>query len=244
MPFLTYKQEMELSDETYKTMFIQHYSTDPVFTCGKVMRHVVSMAIVNNVVTVTLQKKVDLLVLKKALSFMGAEYSPTKKFPSLGLHFAHDSVGQRTAINVFSTGKIVCSGCPTKYGALQSIMKIADMIEEIIPGVTPVDIVVRNIVGCVRLDVGIDLCALQCHIKNKLGTDTMFKAPTYESEDFPGLQWMDGQKRMYLLFTSGAMVITNGRTAADIISGAAYMHGLLYDCWKDNPTTIHELQEK
>ena len=244
MPFMSYAEEVQVSDEIYQTMYMQHYGMVPVFVNGKPMRHVLSLGIVNNVVTATLKKSINLQVLKEKLSYMGAEYSSLKKFPSLGLHFAFDGVSQRAAVNVFSTGKIVCPGCPTKAGGEQAIRKTVGLIEAYIPGVSPAKVVVRNIVGCVRLDVGINLDILEQYIKNRIGGDTKFRRPKYESEDFPGLQWLDSCNRMFLVFTSGAIVITNGREANDIIKGATYMHSILYDCWKDYRLTFRELKEK
>jgi TATA-box binding protein (TBP) (component of TFIID and TFIIIB) len=244
MVFMTYIDEHTLTDEQYEYTFVKQYGIDPVRVGGKTLRHVTDLSIVNNVVTATLKRPVDLQILKETFAHMGAEYSSKKKFPSLGLHFACDGHGQRAAINVFSTGKIVCPGCPTIHGAMQSIMKVVNMIEQKIPGVVPADVIVRNIVGCVRLDVGIDLSTLHCFIKTKLGGDPVFRPPTYESEDFPGLQWMDNNNRMFLIFTSGAIVITNGRTTLDILKGATYIHSVLYNCWKENPTTLHVLKDK
>jgi len=228
-----------LGDEEYLAWHKEKINAKPIVVDGKILRLVTSAGIHNNVLTAKLNFPVDLLELKEVVPFMGAEYSTTKKFPSLGLHFVTDGVGSACAPSIFGTGNIVCPGCETNEGAIFDILRVVDFLELHFPGIGPPEIVLRNVVGAIHMQVYIDLKVLVRHIEDTLKDETdAFHPPKYEPGYFPGVQWGNKKKIMFLIFQSGAGVITNARNLKDIMTAAREIYEIIWECGIRHPGSV------
>jgi len=226
------------TDEEYATAFWAKYGRAPLVARGRVLRRVVSVRIVNIVVTAALKAPLNLAAVKAVLAHCGAEYTTIKKFPSLGLHMVCDASGARAAMSVFATGRIVCHGCQTESGSIAALFRVADMLEVRFPGIGPPRLTVRNIVSCMRMDVAIDLKVLHRHIAATVTHDRMYHPPVYDAVDFPGLQWKSGNGLQYLVFGSGAVVITNGHDRDHVRRGVIEVHDIVYSCARAHPGSV------
>ncbi len=160
-----------------------------------------SIRIQNVVAVVTLNQRFDLNAIVKGNP--GVEYNP-KRFPGLVFRLKKP----KTAILIFSTGKMVCTGAKSEKKAKQAVKKVIKELKNsgiIIPGKPEIKIV--NMVASANLFGRIELedCALS------------LERTMYEPEQFPGLIYrMDDPKVVFLLFTSGKIVCT-GATKEEIV---------------------------
>ncbi len=168
-----------------------------------------SIRIQNVVAAATLNQRFDLNAIVKG--FPGVEYNP-KRFPGLVFRLKKP----KTAILIFSTGKMVCTGAKSEKKAKQAVKKVIKELKNsgiIIPGKPEIKVV--NIVASANLFGRIELedCAYS------LGR-TM-----YEPEQFPGLIYrMDQPKVVFLLFSSGKIVCTGATKEGDVYEAVAILH--------------------
>jgi len=175
---------------------------------------------IQNVVAVaSLNQKIDLLAIMKV--FRNAEYRP-KKFPGLVFRFKRP----KTATLIFSTGKMVCTGAKSEKMARSAVKKVVRELKNagiIILGKPEIEI--TNIVASADLGGRIDLEMVGEVMDNVM----------YEPEQFPGLIYrMSDPKVVILLFSSGKIVITGGKSeeeaqqAAEKIRAILKEHELIY----------------
>jgi len=172
------------------------------------------ISVENVVATATLDQKLDLIAIMKV--FRNVEYRP-KKFPGLVFRLKRP----KTATLIFSTGKMVCTGAKSAKLARSAIRKVVKELKGngiIILG-KPV-IVIQNIVASANLHGKIDL---------EMAADIMENV-MYETEQFPGLIYrMAEPKVVILIFASGKLVCTGGKSAEMVDVAVVKLHGILKD---------------
>ena len=173
-----------------------------------------SIRIQNVVASVTLNQRFDLNAI--VMGNPGVEYRP-KVFPGLVFRLKKP----KTAILIFSTGKMVCTGAKSEKESKKAVLKVVRELKKsgiIIVGKP--DIKVVNIVASANLLGRIELedCAYS------LGK-TM-----YEPEQFPGLIYrMDVPKVVILLFASGKLVCTGATKEEDVYIAVDKLHKTLIE---------------
>jgi len=170
------------------------------------------ISIENVVATATLGQKLDLMAIMKV--FQNVEYRP-KKFPGLVFRLKRP----KTATLLFSTGKMVCTGAKSEKLARSAIRKVVRELKSngiIILGKP--EIMIQNIVASANLHGKIDL---------EMAADIMDNV-MYEPEQFPGLIYRMGEpKVVILIFTSGKLVCTGGKSAEMVDVAVAKLYGIL-----------------
>ena len=168
-----------------------------------------SIRIENVVSSVTLNQKIDLNAVVKGNPLV--EYRP-EKFPGLVFRLKKP----KTAILIFSTGKMVCTGAKSEKESKRAVLKVVKELKKsgiVIVGKPEINVV--NIVASANLLGRIELedCAYS------LGK-TM-----YEPEQFPGLIYrMDEPKVVILLFASGKLVCTGATKEEDVYTAVDNLH--------------------
>lgn len=154
----------------------------------------------------------------------GAEYNKVK-FP--GLVYRIDN--PRAAFLIFTSGKVVCTGAKTINNAHAAIMNLANKLKDIgCDKINPEpEIRVQNIVASADLKTTLNLNTIAI----ALGLENV----EYEPEVFPGLIYrVEAPKVVVLVFSSGKLVITGGKTPEDCSGGLHVVRkefddlGLLY----------------
>lgn len=117
---------------------------------------------------------------------------------------------------LFSSGKLVVTGCRTWYECVYASLFIAELLSDCIPGhvfrLHACD--VQNMVAHVEIPVGSGTLDLQA-MYSSLALNC-----TYQRKMFPGLIYRPESSPVVLLcFFSGKIVITGGKTMDDVFSG-------------------------
>jgi len=133
----------------------------------------------------------------------GIEYEP-EQFPGLVMRLKNP----KAAALIFSSGKIVCTGAKSPKDAKFVISKIVARMNRLgmrIPKGYRVQL--ENIVASAKLDRELNLNAIAFALENT----------EYEPEQFPGLVYrMDDPRVTFLLFGSGKVICTGGRSITDV----------------------------
>ena len=142
--------------------------------------------------------------LNKIMSTMkNVEYEP-EQFPGLVMRLNQP----KSASLIFTSGKIVCTGTKSPKEAKMAIAKVVSKIRKIgfkIPSKYKVKL--ENIVASAKLDLKINLDQIAFTLENT----------EYEPNQFPGLVYrMRDPKVTFLLFGSGRVVCTGGKTVVDV----------------------------
>ena len=168
----------------------------------------------NVVATATLGQKIDLLAIMEA--FRDVEYRP-KKFPGLVFRLKKP----KTTTLIFSTGKMVCTGAKSEKMARSAVEKVVRELKDrgiFILGKP--EIVVQNIVATANVHGLVDLEAAADILDNVM----------YEPDQFPGLIYRMGDPKVVILvFASGKLVCTGGKSAEMVGVAVAKLHGILED---------------
>ena len=172
------------------------------------------ISVENVVATASLDQRLDLLAIMKV--FRNVEYRP-KKFPGLVFRLKRP----KTATLIFSTGKMVCTGAKSEKMARSAVNKVVRELKNngiIILGKP--EITIQNIVATANLHGKIDL---------EMAADIMDNV-MYEPEQFPGLIYRMGDpKVVILIFASGKLVCTGGKSAEMVDVAVAKLYGILED---------------
>jgi transcription initiation factor TFIID TATA-box-binding protein len=166
----------------------------------------------NVVATASLGQKLDLIAIMKV--FRNVEYRP-KKFPGLVFRLKKP----KTATLLFSTGKMVCTGAKSEKLAKSAVRKVVKELKnnDIIILGKP-ETVIQNIVATANLHSKVDLEAAADVLENVM----------YEPEQFPGLIYRMGDPKVVILvFASGKLVCTGGKSAKMVDVAVAKLHGIL-----------------
>lgn len=165
-----------------------------------------SFKIENVVSTIKLSDHFDLNTIKSRLD--EAEYKK-QKFPGLIYRINEP----RAVFLLFSSGKVVCTGCKSIENAKNAFDKLHRKLIEIGVDVNSgYEVSVQNIVASADIGRVLNLNAIAIG----LGLENI----EYEPEQFPGLVYrVDAPKVVILLFGSGKLVITGGKSIADCEKG-------------------------
>jgi transcription initiation factor TFIID TATA-box-binding protein len=164
---------------------------------------VTRIRIENVVASTSLGDELDLQAI--AFSLDGAEYEP-EQFPGLIYRLKQP----KTALLLFRSGKVVCTGGKSMKQVNESIRKVSDIIrkggQRILSNPKTQ---VQNIVATSDLENEINLNSIAI----TLGLDRV----EYEPEQFPGLVCrLDEPRVVVLLFGSGKLVCTGARRPSDV----------------------------
>ena len=159
--------------------------------------------VVNVVASASIGK--ELMLQDIAFQLEGAEYDQDR-FPGLIYKLAEP----KTAVLIFRSGKVVCTGARSIQDVHVAINKVVDELRVLdMPVKDEPDIVIQNIVATTNLESTLNLI----QIAMSLG----FENVEYEPEAFPGLVYrMDDPKVVLLLFGSGKMVCVGAREVNNI----------------------------
>jgi transcription initiation factor TFIID TATA-box-binding protein len=157
-----------------------------------------------------------------AMDLEGADYDP-EQFPGL----VYRTEDPKSAALIFRSGKIVCTGAKSTDAVHESLNIVFDELRKLeIPVDDDPEITVQNIVTSADLGESLNLNAIAIG----LGLENI----EYEPEQFPGLVYrLEEPDVVALLFGSGKLVITGGKTpddaaeAVDVISARLDELGLL-----------------
>jgi len=157
----------------------------------------------NIVASTSFNKELDLG--KIAALVDGAEYKP-KHFPGL----VYKLKEPKTAMLLFRSGKIVCTGAKSLKDVKTAIELITkNMGKAGVKVAKKPRIVVQNIVASSNLNAELNLNAIAI----SLGLEKV----EYEPEQFPGLVYrVNKPKVVVLLFGSGKLVCTGAKKAKDV----------------------------
>ena len=165
-----------------------------------------SIKIENVVASTKLAEEFDLTVIES--EFEGAEYNK-QKFPGLVYRVSDP----KAAFLVFTSGKVVCTGAKNVDDVHTVIGNMAKKLNNI--GIKTIDnpeITVQNIVASADLHTILNLNAIAIG----LGLENI----EYEPEQFPGLVYrIDVPKVVVLIFSSGKLVVTGGKSPEDCERG-------------------------
>jgi len=155
----------------------------------------------NVVASASLNTKIKLEKLVANLD--NVEYEP-EQFPGLVFRIKDP----KAAALIFSSGKVVCTGAKSPKSAKDVIAKIVRKMNSIsikIPKGYKVNL--ENIVASAKLSKELNLNNIAFTLENT----------EYEPEQFPGLVFrMDDPRVTFLLFGSGKIICTGGRTIEDV----------------------------
>jgi len=171
-----------------------------------------SIRIENVVASATLNQRIDLNAVVKGNPWV--EYNP-KKFPGLVFRIKRP----KTAILIFSTGKMVCTGAKSEKESKRAIKKVVRELKKsgiIIIGKPEIKVV--NMVASANLSGRIELEEATYSLGRTM----------YEPEQFPGLIYrMDEPKVVILLFASGKLVCTGAKQEEDVYEAVTKLHETL-----------------
>ena len=178
-----------------------------------------SIRIENVVASATLNQRLDLNAIVRGNPLV--DYNP-KKFPGLVYRLKRP----KTAILIFSTGKMVCTGAKSEKESKRAVMKVTRELKKsgiIIIGKPEIKVV--NMVASANLLGRIEL----------EGAAYSLDRTMYEPDQFPGLIYrMDEPKVVILIFASGKLVCTGATREEDVNEAVAKLHkqleekGLIY----------------
>ncbi|MEM5879433.1 MAG: TATA-box-binding protein [Candidatus Aenigmatarchaeota archaeon] len=133
----------------------------------------------------------------------GMEYEP-EQFP--GLVYRMDK--PKAAALIFGSGKIVCTGARSIEDVNTVFKKVISVIKSVGAQVPKsFKIQVENIVASAKIEGNLNLDTIAINLENS----------EYEPEQFPGLVYrMNEPKVAFLLFGSGKIVCTGGRSVKDV----------------------------
>ena len=161
-----------------------------------------SFKIENVVSTTKLSDQFNLDDIKPKLE--KAEYDKSR-FPGL----VYRITDPKAVFLLFNSGKVVCTGCKSIENARLASDRIKQTLNELGEDVdSNSEVIIQNIVASADLDGALNLNAVTLGF----GMENI----EYEPEQFPGLVYrMDVPKVVILLFGSGKLVITGGKSTSD-----------------------------
>jgi len=162
-----------------------------------------TVQIQNVVASASFEQKIDLLTI--ASTFRNIEYRPNV-FPGLVFRLKRP----KTAILIFKTGKMVCTGAKSEKEAIRAVRKVARELRK--GGITvsgKPEIQITNIVASANLGGYIDLDALA---SQRMGGRIIF-----EPEQFPALiyRW-ENPKVVFLVFSTGKVVCVGAKRDVEV----------------------------
>src|SRR3990167_4525365 len=173
----------------------------------------------NIVATASLEKPIPLV--KLARTQPNTEYNP-KTFPGLVLRVKEP----KSAVLVFSSGNLVCTGTKSVAQVKQVIEAVIKQIAKI--GVKVTDkpkITVENIVASGSIDLSLNLNVLALQLENT----------EYEHEQFPGLVYKLAEPTAtFLLFSNGKLVCTGTKNKQQLEDSMTQLNKSIRAALKEN----------
>jgi len=170
------------------------------------------ISIENVVVSATIEQGLDLKEITK--KFPDVEWNP-KLFP--GAVFRLRS--PKTATLLFRTGKMVCTGAKSEEIARKAVKTVVQKLRK--GGIKikkDATVTIQNIVASINLGGRINLEEVARRLPRSM----------YEPEQFPGLiHRMLDPKTVILIFSTGKLVCTGGKTEKDVYRSVNQLHHLL-----------------
>ncbi len=168
-----------------------------------------SIRIENVVASATLDQKIDLDAIVKVNPIV--DYDP-EKFPGLVYRLKRP----KTAILIFRTGKMVCTGAKSSKEAKRAIKKVVRRLKKSgIIIISKPKIKIVNIVASGNLGGLIDLERSAYSLGRTM----------YEPEQFPGLIYrVDDPKVVFLIFSSGKLVCTGATKEENVYETVRNLH--------------------
>ena len=168
--------------------------------------------IVNVVASATIDQKLDLNKIQE--KFPDVEYHPDV-FPGAVFRLRNP----KTATLLFSTGKMVCTGSKSEEIAVKAVNTVVNKLrKEGIKIKKNAVVTVQNIVSSINLGGRVSIEKVARTLSRSM----------YEPEQFPGvIHRMLDPKVVILIFASGKLVCTGGKTEKDVYRSVNQLHALL-----------------
>ncbi len=170
------------------------------------------ISIENVVASATIDQKLDLKDIQK--KFPDVEWNP-EQFPGAVFRLKTP----KTATLLFSTGKMVCTGSKSEEMARKAVKTVVQKLRK--GGIKikkEATVTIQNIVASINLGGKV-------HLEEAART---LPRSMYEPEQFPGLiHRMLDPKTVILIFSSGKLVCTGGKTEKDVYRSVNQLHNLL-----------------
>ncbi len=168
--------------------------------------------IVNVVASATIDQKLDLNKIQE--KFPDVEYHPDV-FPGAVFRIKNP----KSSTLLFSTGKMVCTGSKSEELAVKSVdMVVKKLRKGGIKIKKNAVVTVQNIVSSINLGGRVSLERVARTLPRSM----------YEPEQFPGvIHRMVDPKVVILIFASGKLVCTGGKTEKDVYRAVNQLHSML-----------------
>jgi len=170
------------------------------------------VSIENVVASASIDQKLDLKdVVKK---FPDVEWNP-EQFPGAVFRLKNP----KTATLLFRTGKMVCTGAKSEEMARKAVKTVVQKLRKgKIKIKKEATVTIQNIVASINLGGRVHLEEAARSLPRSM----------YEPEQFPGLiHRMLDPKTVILIFSSGKLVCTGGRTEKDVYRSVNNLHSML-----------------
>ena len=157
-----------------------------------------------------------------ALQAKNAEYNP-KRFSAVIMKMREP----KTTALIFSSGRMVCLGAKNEELSKKACRKFAKIIKGLNYNISFKEYRIENVVGSADAKFPISLMKLYIYlIKNNHSKGKRLVA--YEPEQFPGLIYrMIDPNIVLLIFVSGKVVLTGGKSRDDIYQGFKNIYPIL-----------------
>ena len=160
-----------------------------------------SIKIQNMVVTAALGT--DIVLNKLVSKLQNIEYEPDQ-FPGMIIRIKNP----KSAVLLFSSGRLVCTGTTSLKDAKSVISKVVSMLRK------------QKIKISRNYKVHLENIVASAELKRELNLDDIgftLENTEYEPEQFPGLVYrMDNPRVTFLLFTSGRVICTGAKSLSDV----------------------------
>jgi len=167
----------------------------------------------NVVASVTFDQGINLSLIAERIPY--TEYDP-EQFPGLVLRLTKP----KTAILIFSTGKMVCTGAKSEEEVYKAIDKVVKLLKKHGIKVSNPKITIQNIVASGNLNAEVNLEKAAYLLENSM----------YEPEQFPGLIYrMSDPRVVILIFSSGKCVCTGAKKEQDVEVAIRKLHEKLVE---------------
>lgn len=170
------------------------------------------ISIVNVVASATIDQRLDLNDITK--KFPDVEWNPDQ-FPGAVFRLKNP----KTATLLFRTGKMVCTGAKSEEMARKAVSNVVKILRKgKIKIKNEATVTIQNIVASINLGGRVHLEKAARSLPRSM----------YEPEQFPGLiHRMLDPKTVILIFSSGKLVCTGGRTEKDVYRSVNNLHSML-----------------
>jgi len=170
------------------------------------------ISIENVVASATIEQRLDLKEITK--KFPDVEWNP-EQFPGAVFRLKNP----RTATLLFRTGKMVCTGAKSEELARKAVKTVVQKLRKRkIKIKKEATVKIQNIVASINLGGRVHLEEAARSLPRSM----------YEPEQFPGLIYrMLDPKTVILIFSSGKLVCTGGKTEKDVYRSVNQIHNLL-----------------